>query len=385
MSARSRNVVAAAALRGFILAAAGAALAALPAFVPSPTAAATLLGLVDTGEMFASENGGLTWTARSTLPVRDAVGLAARASSLELCLATRSGTLYRSLDAGFTWTAVGGVPASDVADIAVTPDLAVLLLTATGALYRNTDAGASFTAIAALTGSNFVSLALTMPAARFYVLTATGELWESTDDGASWVVKGAISVSNAVELRSLGDALYVLTSTGDVHRSSDQGTSWVAVGTLSQSGMAAMARDGPALVASTAAGEVARSADGASWAWQGVINQLTVTALGTDTPASTGVEEPTDPGPNVVALPWPNPAREGTALHLSFRLGREARVELALVDLAGRRVAMRGSEVFTEGVHTLRWEAPARGAGFYFVRLTADGGESGQARWVVVR
>lgn len=386
MTAQPKGV-ALAACRRLVLASAGALLVALPVLVMPRTTSAMLFGLVNTGELFASANEGVTWNVRSTLPVRDAVGLAARASSSELFLASTTGTVYRSPDGGFTWAAVGTVPASDVTDIAITPDLAVLLLTATGALYRSTDQGATFTAIAALTGSNFASLSFTTPTVRLYALTTTGEVSESDNGGASWVVKGAMPLANAIELRSVGDALCVLSSTGDVHQSTDRGTSWVAVGTLSQSGMTALARDGTALVASTAAGEVARSADGASWTWQGAIGQLTVAALATDAPASTGIEDPSGSEPRLVAPPWPNPATRGAALHVTFRVGREARVELALVDVAGRLVAARQGEVFPPGVHTLRWEAPVRRTGLYFVRLRADGGNisaSGEARWVVL-
>ena len=81
---------------------------------PAGARATTLFGLLDTGELYSSTNGGATWTPKAALPVNDAVGLYASSSTLKLFLATRSGTIYRSLDGGTTWSAVGAVAASDV-------------------------------------------------------------------------------------------------------------------------------------------------------------------------------------------------------------------------------------------------------------------------------
>ena len=68
-----------------------AALALMAAIAAEPAASATLLGLVDTGELYSSVNGGVTWTPLATLPVRDAVALAARLTSTDLFMASASG------------------------------------------------------------------------------------------------------------------------------------------------------------------------------------------------------------------------------------------------------------------------------------------------------
>ena len=91
----------------------GAALLVIAAFT-APAHAATLFGLVNTGEIYASANGGATWTGRAVLPVRDAIALVAGVTSNDLLLATESGSVYRSTDAGTSWIAVGAVPANDV-------------------------------------------------------------------------------------------------------------------------------------------------------------------------------------------------------------------------------------------------------------------------------
>ena len=95
----------------------GALLAAALAAVPGTGQAATLFGLVDTGELFTSSDLGVTWRPAGVLPVHDAAALVAGASSSDLYLASASGSVFRSLNAGSTWTAVGALPASGVVAI----------------------------------------------------------------------------------------------------------------------------------------------------------------------------------------------------------------------------------------------------------------------------
>ncbi len=72
----------------------------------------------------------------------------------------------------------------------------------------------------------------------------------------------------------------------------------------------------------------------------------------------------------------PNPVRESAAL--SFSLARDAHVELAIHDLAGRRVATVANGAYAAGAHTLTWNG--RGddgrrlpGGLYFARFDGDG------------
>jgi len=357
---------------------------ALLALVAPPARATTLFGLVDTGELFVSADQGTSWTVRATLPVRDAVALAAGATASELYMASRSGSVYRSTDAGTSWTAVGAVAASDVVDLAIRPDLSLFLLTAGGAVYGSTDQGASFTALAALAAPNHVSLGPTSQY-RLYALTRSGEVSESVDAGINWVAKGAISVSDAVRLRAIGSTLYVMSGTGDVYRSADAAVSWTAVGTLSQVGMTALAGDLATLIVSTGAGEVATSADGASWTWKGAINQLTVTALGTDLPATTGVDLTPGSSGLELAPPWPNPLTSDEAVTLAFRLPHDDTVGATLYDLAGRKIVERAAEPFSAGRSTVRWRLPSVRGGLYFLVLSTGSGAAWITRLAVLR
>ncbi len=350
--------------------------------------AATLFGVVDTGELFVSADQGATWEVRSTLSVHDGVGLVARAASDDLFLATRSGAMYHSTNAGIDWSEVGGAETSDVEATAARQDGALLLLTATGTVWLSTDQGVTFTPLAALTGSNHVSLARTSSGV-FYALTATGEVSKSLDGGESWILVGAIPVSDAVELISYGAELFVLAGAGEVARSTDQGITWTMVGTLSQVYMTALTvlPAGNGLLASTREGEVATSPDGVTWTWAGTIDQLQVTALANDTPASGSVDgEGSATAQFRAGLPWPNPAAVGSgAVSFPFTLPRVDTVELEVYNVAGRLVAHQPPKSFAAGSNVLRWAPGLEVAGLYFVRLVTGSGGRVSARWTLAR
>lgn len=329
----------------------------------------TLFGLVDTGELYASANGGANWAIRSTLPVRDAVALAAGASSEELFLASTSGSFYRSDDAGASWSVIGAVPAPDVTALASSP-ARLLLFTSSGTVFASTDGGTSFAAVGAITASDLVS-ATRMDGSHF-ALARSGTVLRSDDDGATWGAIGALATSEAVELVALQGTLYALTASGDIGRSQDSGASWTFVGTLSQVGMTALLASNGELVASTAAGEIAASFSGTGWAWRGAVGQLTVRALANDTPTTTGVEDARGAGVEF-ARPSPNPARESVTL--SVNLPAASRITVGVYDVSGRLVARPlDDEILPAGLTVRRWRPGALEDGVYWARLSFPDG-----------
>jgi hypothetical protein len=346
---------------------------------------ATLFGLVDTGELFASSDAGVTWSIRSSLPVRDAVAIAAGASASEVFLGGSHGVIYRSSDAGMSWNAVGAVAAGDVVDLIVAPDLSIVVLTASGALYRSIDHGATFLGAGTLTAAGFTSLAIGNYGEKLDALTRSGETWESVDGGDSWTAKGALPVSDAIRLRGVGGALVLLTSTGDVYSSTDGGTTWLAVGTLSQVGMTSLVNDGETLIAAAGTGEIATSIDGAAWAWRGAIEQMTVRSLGIDTPAAGSVEETGAGGGLSASAPWPNPVARGGAVFIDLRLPKASTIEAALIDPGGRVSSRRAIETIPAGDHRLRWDLGDHPAGVYWIRLRGGDGMRGERKVVVAR
>lgn len=359
----------------------------LAAFLASAALAAvaaradTLFALVDTGELFASTDQGEKWNLRGTLPVHDAVALAAGSSNEKLRLASRAGGVYASADGGSTWTAIGSIGLGGVVDLAITPGFECLALTAGGTVCRSLDGGDTWAALAALPASDFASLA-TGPAGLF-ALTRGGFVFRSTDGGATWTPRGGPLVSDAVRLRAIGQVLHLLTGSGDLFRSGDAGATWQPLAALSQVGMTSLVRDGATLLAATRQGMVTRSADGTSWTWCGAIDQLNVLALGVDTPATADVA-PASPRALALAPPHPNPARAGDALGLALELPSADVVACELFDLAGRRVAARAPEPRPAGSVALTWRPQVHAAGVYLLRVSTRGGGAARARVVLL-
>ncbi len=91
-----------------------------------------------------------------------------------------------------------------------------------------------------------------------------------------------------------------------------------------------------------------------------------------------GVSDVPLPGtaaPRIFLTSFPNPAR--VPLDLTFMLPKASRVNGAVYDLAGRRIAGLGLDYYPAGIHSLRWDgrtdagAPAS-AGIYWVSLRGD-------------
>lgn len=336
----------------------------------TPAAGATLFGLLNTGELYESADGGASWSIRSTLPVSDAIALGAGATANDLYLVSETGSFYSSGDAGMNWTAIAAVPASDV--VALVPASArLMLLTKSGSIYTSTDMGANWTGVGAIAASDVTSA--TLDGSTYYALTKTGSVYQSNDDGVSWSAVGTITTSDAVDIVAFDGSLWALTGAGDLAKSTDSGANWTFVSTLSQVGMTTLIRGENELVASTGAGEVAATPAGNSWSWRGVINQLTVRALATDIPIVTGVGGGPAP-PLAFSAPWPNPA--SATISFALDLETDAAVRVEMYDMAGRLVARPvDGEIFPAGRTFRTWRPDGLEPGIYHLRARVGDSE----------
>lgn len=348
-----------------------------------PARASNLFGLVDTGELYRSTDGGATWTGHATLPVSDAVGLAASATASDLTIVTRSGSVYESADGGVNWSAIGTITASDVVSFTILPDATVLALTESGTIYESTDGGVSFTGLATITASNCVSIARG-PLGALYALTRTGEIYESEDAGSTWTPIGSVTVSNAVSIGRKVAELFLLTETGEIYRSMTYGASWLPVGAITASNMSALISSGGMILASARTGEIYQSAAGTSWAAVGAVNQLNVVSLGSDEPLATGVPVEGSPPRLVVRAPYPNPSSAGVGT-FPISLDRPARVRLELYDVHGRLLAARTEAALGPGSHALDWDPKGLRTGRYYVRYIVEEGTMAARSWSIVR
>jgi hypothetical protein len=355
---------------------------------PSSTLAvpnSTLYGLVSTGEVWASVDGGGTWDVRGRLPVSDAVGLMAGKIDTDLTVISRTGFVYKATDAGYHWSASGVVPASNLVDVTVRFDGSLVVLSQVGTVYFSNDGGQNWSILATLTSSDFVSLTAIQDD-HLHALTCHGQVFTSTDAGASWSVTAALTMSDAVSIRGFSDQLHVLTYTGEILQSNDGGYSFTTVTTLAQTGMCGLTLTHEGLAASTIYGEVATSSDGIYWNWVGTINQVWVTALASDVT----IVSSTPPGHGRFTFglgnPYPNPGNSNGTTFFPVILAGETSVHLELYDVRGWRIGQQSKQHFiSAGQHELAWNPGPLAAGTYFVRLVSDSGQIATAKWLVVR
>lgn len=353
----------------------------------APVESATLLGLTDTGELFASSDDGVTWSVVGAVPIPDATAIAAGETSAELYLASKSGSVFRSTDSGVTWTAVGTVHASDIVDMAIRTNGDLYLLSKAGTLWLSQDDGVTFDAIAALTASNHVSLTGDTGGGHMYALARTGEVARSTDFGATWNTVGTIATSDAVDVRAVGQTLFVLTGAGDVARSTDHGVTWMTVGTASQVHMVGLTRHESGLVAATRQGLVATSADATSWSFVGSINQVNIVALGNDRPTITGIPHQTPiPSELQIKSVWPNPLGSvGDIATVEFDLSKPASVVFEIYNVRGQLMFRQGRRLYDSGEQQRQVDVRSLPSGVYCVRLVAGSELSAKKKLVVVR
>lgn len=353
--------------------------------VAAPGRANTLFALVDTGEIYASADGGANWSARATLPLSDAAGLVAGATDQQLFLAAGSGAIYRSDDGGWNWQTVSTIPTPDVVDLAGYAS-GLLVLSRTGTVWRSTDTGASFQIRGVLAASDLVGLCNTEGAA-FRAITRTGLVWGSPDAGLTWTPLGSVPASDVVTVRSVARDLYAITATGLTWKSPDQGATWSAVGSASQLTVAGLVQFMGRLMTVTREGLVALSATGAAWTWIGSVNQLHITALATDEPQVVGVSD--HDGPAVapfVSAPWPNPCRVGST-GISFEIASTdpGQLTLELFESQGRLAARRVVNPDGGSARTrVTWNPGDIAAGNYYLRVMTAGGRSSSRAIVLV-
>jgi hypothetical protein len=77
------------------------------------------------------------------------------------------------------------------------------------------------------------------------------------------------------------------------------------------------------------------------------------------------------PGRFALRRSVPNPAREQATI--TFSVPTQARVEVALFDVLGRRVRTLTDAERTPGQHDVRLDVQSLSSGTYFYRLSADG------------
>ena len=85
----------------------------------------------------------------------------------------------------------------------------------------------------------------------------------------------------------------------------------------------------------------------------------------------------------ILYSPYPNPFNQ--SVRLNYILPAAADVRLSVYDITGREAATLIEGRFTAGRHSAEWDASEQASGVYFVRLSADGGQSSVKKLVLLK
>ncbi|MFN0152413.1 MAG: T9SS type A sorting domain-containing protein [bacterium] len=335
---------------------------------------AELFAVTDAGQVFASSNGGVTWSTRGVVTEPEIAGLTPGLSQGTLFLIGEAGDVYTSGNAGVSWTVVGNAGASDCADLCIDRGGDLLALTRTGDFMRSASNGATWTVVSNAGFSDGAALAVGRAIAAtdsLFAITASGDVAVSVD-GASWTVVGNTGYTPVVDLVWADGVLRAITDAGEILVSNNSGASWSAVGAISQVGMRALTVAEGDLLAITKEGDVAQSTNGVTWSWVGTVNQVFVVALAPSAPEfTTSVGGPSNPGPGVTVRAFPNPFTKEIRFALSG-VDAQSKLDVAIFDTAGRRVAQVHSGALGNQEGELFWRPRTVAAGVYFLRVNSD-------------
>lgn len=332
----------------------------------------------------------------------------------------------RSTNGGSSYASTSGWSSTDRfgwnTPIGMNPRNHNVLLAGSNFVYRSTNNGVNWAKISGDLTTNPAALLLygtittvAISAAdtnTYYVGTDDGKVWRSTNRGGLWTdISAGLPrrwVTRVVPDPLDAQVVYVTHSgyTSDdqatqVHRSADRGTTWADVtGNLANmpaNDLVVDPQDTQRLYLATDFGVWTSANQGASWyplgagmpvqvvadlvlhagsrklfafthgrsAWSLDLANLPLAAPGETPGARLALSEP-----------WPNPARG--RVRMTLDLPRSGRVEVAVFDVLGRRVATPFSAAAGAGKLAIEWDGrdasgrPAH-AGVYFVRALAGG------------
>ena len=133
------------------------------------------------GRIIFSDDGGATWTTRSSAVGGDRIYQMPSSGDL---LIIDGNVLYRSADDGVNWTSIAATPTNAFKVTALTDSIFFCAVSSTGILYRSIDAGLTWSAIFSIPSVIF-ELNITN-GNQIVVGGVDPELYVSTDQGVNW-------------------------------------------------------------------------------------------------------------------------------------------------------------------------------------------------------
>jgi photosystem II stability/assembly factor-like uncharacterized protein len=265
--------------------------------------------------------------------------------------------IYSTVNGGETWQA-SGLSEQTIYALANIVGSGILAGTS-GGLYRSMNNGMSWVKVNGDL-ANFTVLSFVKNGTMIFAGTQGGGVFRSTDNGNTWIVANNDLITSTVNSFAVSGTVLFAGTSGGVFRSIDNGTTWAAVNTgLTNFTVQSLVVSGSTLFAGTQGGGVFRAS------------------------ITTSVQQ--QPAPEAASLlpPTPNPTTDN--LRCSYVLRSRGAIDLALVDVLGRRVATLASEVREAGDHSTTFDTRGLPAGVYSLVLrSADGSFAPAQQRVVV-
>lgn len=151
----------------------------------------------------------------------------------DVVVVDNTGQVFASTDGGITWSAFSARPshlssASDVHFTSLFDGWVIGQSSNTGALYHTTDGGGTWTPVTDFLGTY---IAVDVEGSNIWAANVGGRFYRSTDNGATWIQENLPgSPHNIKDMDFFNESIgYVVGTWGEVYRSNDGGITWEAL------------------------------------------------------------------------------------------------------------------------------------------------------------
>lgn len=246
--------------------------------------------LDDTGRVYRTADGGLTWTLLSTSPAGEWVSVATSSNGSTIVIVGRQGTnpvvssVYRSTDSGATWTSVGPSTNAVYTDVEMSDDGTVVAFPSNAGVFVSRNFTAQTPTWAPPTMPSWggpepvEEIAMSASGAIIYGAKYGSQIHKSLDYGATWILIGlGVNSWEGVATSADGQDVIFITRNTDPTSSNAQGVystntggSWTQVSNIGGNFVAnqavdvAMSPDGNTVVAASYDGKIMISNDSGS-------------------------------------------------------------------------------------------------------------------------
>ncbi|MGY4829328.1 WD40/YVTN/BNR-like repeat-containing protein [Sphaerotilaceae bacterium SBD11-9] len=221
----------------------------------------TLAAVEYGGQIYVSNDAGVTWAARAS--VRNWSGIASSADGSRLVAVATGDYIYTSADAGLTWTPTGSQ--QSWIRVASSADGNKLVAVANnGQIYTSADEGQTWTARES--NRAWFSVASSADGHMLAAVVLNGQIYTSADAGLTWTPRETNRAWLSIASSADGSKLVAGSMGGQLYTSSDGGVSWMPRGVFGSWISVASSADGTRLAAAFSAERLYTSIDsGVTW------------------------------------------------------------------------------------------------------------------------